>query len=320
MQKIKLLVADSDLIQPWYVPYWQESFDYEPFDPDKQYDRNHSVVLVDKRYDRYRYNQIKALGYRVVCPYIMDSYVEDLSEINDQDLLLRPRDGIMIQESISWTYWNYNQPRAPQTPGRFFLLLINQLRPHRKNLLEAVEPFLADSLYSCVARNILLPNDVYVPIAGRPGTANDRYYVPRWYAETCFSLVSETLGHANRVRGNLLYISEKAYKPIAHCHPFVIQGTKGTLEYLRGQGFETFSHLIDESYDQEPELDQRLKMITQVVTDLYQEFQRTGTVFQDTRTKQILEHNRNLFFNQDHMREMFRKQLAEPIMEFAESQ
>jgi hypothetical protein len=319
MQKIKLLVADSGLTQPWYVPYWQESFDYEPFDFDMSYDTANCVVLIDKRYDRDRYNRIKAQGFRVVCPYIMDSYVEDLSEIKNQDLILRPRDGIMIQESISWTHWNYNAPREPQTPDRFFLLLINQLRPHRKNLLEAVESFLADSLYSCVVQGRLLPDDVYVPIPGRPGTANDRYYVPRWYGETCFSLVSETLGHADRIRGNLLYISEKAFKPIAHVHPFVIQGTRGTLEYLRGLGFETFSHVIDESYDQDPDLGNRLQMITQVVTDLYREFKSTGTVFQDARTQQILEHNRNLFFNQDHMREMFRKQIAEPIIEFYES-
>jgi hypothetical protein len=133
-------------------------------------------------------------------------------------------------------------------------------------------------------------------------------------------MVSETLGHSNRVTGDLLYISEKSFKPIAHSHPFVIQGTQGNLQYLQSRGFETFSHVIDESYDQEPLLKNRVKKILEILDSLYQEFKRTGTVFQDAKTKQILEHNYNLFFDPDKVQELFRDQIAHPIMEFIESQ
>jgi len=319
MSKPKLLIEESNLVKPWFAPYWAEFFDYEFFDWTRTYNANDGVALIDDRYDQDKYNQIKSQGLRVVRPYLMDSYVRDPCELQGQDLILRAQDSIWIQESVMWKHLKYNTPRAAVIPHRFFLLLINQLRPHRQQLLQAVDSYLADSLYTCVVKNILLHDDVYVPIAGRPGTANDRYYVPRWYSETCFSLVSETLGHNNRVSDDKLYISEKSFKPIAHCHPFVIQGTQGNLEYLRSRGFETFSHVVDESYDQDPILRNRLQKITSVLENLNREFKHTGTVFQDAKTKQILEHNYNLFFDSNKIRELFRDQIAHPIMEFIES-
>jgi len=319
MSKPKLLIAESTLGEPWLAHHWDEFFDCKIFDWTCNYNTNDGVVLIDDRYDREKYNQIKSQGLQVVRPYLMDSYVQDPCEYPGQDLILRAQDSIWIQESAMWKHLKYNTPRSAAVPRKFFLLLINQLRPHRKTLLEAVDSYLPESLYTCVVRNILLPDDVYVPITGRPGTANDRHYVPRWYSETCFSMVSETLGHSNRVTGDLLYISEKSFKPIAHSHPFVIQGTQGNLQYLRSRGFETFSHVIDESYDQEPLLKNRVKKILEILDSLYQEFKRTGTVFQDARTKQILEHNYNLFFDSNKIRELFRDQIAHPIMEFIES-
>ena len=62
-----------------------------------------------------------------------------------------------------------------------------------------------------------------------------------------------------------------------------------------------------------------MKKILEILDGLYQEFKRTGTVFQDARTKQILEHNYNLFFDSSKIRELFRDQIAQPIMEFIES-
>lgn len=67
-----------------------------------------------------------------------------------------------------------------------------------------------------------------------------------FYTTTNFSLVSETFtGSAVRL------ISEKTYKPILMGHPFLIHGTTGTLEYLKSRGYETFSNIFDESYDNE---------------------------------------------------------------------
>ncbi len=45
------------------------------------------------------------------------------------------------------------------------------------------------------------------------------------------------------------FLSEKTFKPIACCHPFIFAGNKGSLSRLRELGYKTFSPYIDESYD-----------------------------------------------------------------------
>ena len=135
------------------------------------------------------------------------------------------------------------------------------------------------------------------------------------YRDTYFSVVTETVfgesAHSFR--------TEKIVKPLAMGHPWIAVANAGYYRDLRNLGFQTFSHVIDESYDQEPLLKNRMKKILEILDGLYQEFKRTGTVFQDARTKQILEHNYNLFFDSSKIRELFRDQIAQPIMEFIES-
>lgn len=70
------------------------------------------------------------------------------------------------------------------------------------------------------------------------------YESPWIYTESYFTVVSETLFYERGV-----YMSEKTFKPIAHCHPFVIVSKEGTLKYLKELGFKSFDDLWDESYD-----------------------------------------------------------------------
>ena len=46
-----------------------------------------------------------------------------------------------------------------------------------------------------------------------------------------------------------LFLSEKTWKPILAGQMFIIIGQKYTLKRLRDIGFETFGHIVDESYD-----------------------------------------------------------------------
>jgi hypothetical protein len=45
------------------------------------------------------------------------------------------------------------------------------------------------------------------------------------------------------------FITEKTYRPIASLRPFIIVGAWHTLDFLKNIGFKTFSVIIDESYD-----------------------------------------------------------------------
>lgn len=53
------------------------------------------------------------------------------------------------------------------------------------------------------------------------------------------------------------FITEKTYRPIANGRPFVIIGPLRTLTFLKSFGFLTFSSIIDESYDNIKDPEQR---------------------------------------------------------------
>lgn len=318
MQKIKLLIADSNLVKPWLAPLWQEFFDIEMYDPGTVYPPG-SIVVADNRFgEAERYKTIRQHDYQIILPYLNDSDVNDVCRVVNGEFELHARDWIWIQESSQYRWLNYHEPRPPATPDRFFLLLMNLKRANRDQLYAMVDCYLDRCLYSYVERGITLPGDVYVPHPYHGATANDRFYVPDWYAQTCFSLVSESFIKPK------LFISEKIFKPLAYQHPLVVFGTPRSLEYIRSLGFETFGHVIDEKYDTVPNdtpmlAHTRLSHVMMVLEKLHSEFIQTGQVFQDATTKQILAHNHALFFDRTRVRDMFEQQIVRPIQEFVES-
>ena len=64
------------------------------------------------------------------------------------------------------------------------------------------------------------------------------------YNQTYYSAVIETVIH-----NDFAMFSEKEAKPIMARRPFVIMGARHQLRAFRSLGFETFSPVIDESYD-----------------------------------------------------------------------
>lgn len=79
-------------------------------------------------------------------------------------------------------------------------------------------------------------------------THNDHRQVPvNLYQESYCHLVVETLFDADDSGGT--FITEKTYKAIKFGQPFVIIGTKNSLQVLRQQGYRVFDHAIDNSYD-----------------------------------------------------------------------
>ena len=64
------------------------------------------------------------------------------------------------------------------------------------------------------------------------------------YQRSWFSVVTESEMASRPVR-----VTEKVFKPLLNFHPFVVLGNPGSLDILRGLGFETFPELFDETYD-----------------------------------------------------------------------
>jgi hypothetical protein len=76
-------------------------------------------------------------------------------------------------------------------------------------------------------------------------------------------VVSETVFYYKK-----LHLTEKIFKPIVSQRPFILVAAPGNLAYLKSYGFKTFDRWIDESYDNEPDNDKRINMITEELEKL----------------------------------------------------
>lgn len=78
----------------------------------------------------------------------------------------------------------------------------------------------------------------------------DSFYIRRivksLYLDSWITVVSE-VAYGNQ--DNSIFISEKTFKAIAGCHPFILLSSKGSLKALRQLGYKTFHPLINETYD-----------------------------------------------------------------------
>ena len=108
-------------------------------------------------------------------------------------------------------------------------------------------------------------------------------------ADSLLYLVTETVATGRRH-----HITEKTFKPIAMGMPFVIVGTKGSLEYLRSYGFRTFEGIWDESYDM-AEDDVRIERIASLLRSL-DELPTSAKQDLFEQAQEVIEHNWNHFY------------------------
>jgi len=318
--KPKLVVSDlAQASRGYQRELWLSFFDIEVYNPETTYARGTLLAI-----DFTEVDTVAAYvdqGFCVVVDHLWDSAVTDPIDVVDNVLTLRAPDWCWIHEYIYNIYYNNNVPRPPDNPTKFFLMPMNLKRHNRDCLLERMQPFLDSSVWSYVEMGRLLPQDTFVPNPNHAGTLTDRRYMPHWYADTCFSMVSETAVNTAHMGFGLpsghVFVSEKSFKPLSYRHPFIIYGTQNTLSYIKSCGFETFGNIIDESYDSIENEFARLDKITQVVTDLYAEYTAHGTVFQTAQAQAITEHNYNHFWNFDNVKSRFETQIVNPMLEFA---
>lgn len=81
------------------------------------------------------------------------------------------------------------------------------------------------------------------------------------FSQCYFQIVTET-------SFDKLFLSEKIYRPIQNCQPFVLLGPIGALAKLHEYGFRTFSPILDESYDLLTDEEQRFSIIEKEINRL----------------------------------------------------
>jgi len=90
------------------------------------------------------------------------------------------------------------------------------------------------------------------------------------------------------------FISEKTFKPIACCHPFVITGNQYSLKNLKDLGYKTFHPYIDETYDELPTWE-RFPAIIKSISKI-QKLTASEKLEWYKKLEDILNHNREVFY------------------------
>lgn len=194
---------------------------------------------------------------------------------------------INAENMRQWVRGNeiYNKTNKPYK----FLFLNGIYRWHRKYLIERFKKInlLDQSLWSCLDRNMaeihLLDKKYELPVyqsnmnvseLSTMSTLADvkkHMFAGQWgdgqlcaesYIDTYFSLVTETVTESYSFR------TEKIWKPIAIGHPWIAVANAGYYKDIRNLGFKTFEHIIDESFDQIEDTQQRVSRIADIVEDL----------------------------------------------------
>lgn len=109
-----------------------------------------------------------------------------------------------------------------------------------------------------------------------------------YYMDSYFSIVNETNYFTELGEG--IFLSEKVFKPILKCHPFILVSRPYSLSKLRELGYKTFSPYIDETYDTIEDDTERLFAIIEEVKRLSNLNSDELSTFL-TEAKHIVEYN-----------------------------
>lgn len=222
---------------------------------------------------------------------------------------------------------SYPQVFHKQNKPYDFLFLNGRLRPHRKYLIDAFRSrgLLDRALWTNLQSRVdmewssqlqtqkleqirLLPPEYEIDRA-RPnltaaimdaGFAKHQLFNNTWgdaevnpapYIDTYFSMVTETIFDYPYT-----FRTEKIWKPMIMGHPFVTAANPGYYRDLHAAGFQTFGHLIDESFDLIDNPQDRANRIVDTVADIC--YNGAASFLEAARSvckynyQQLREHNR----------------------------
>lgn len=194
-------------------------------------------------------------------------YDKFLPEILDYD------ENLIAAEFIPAIYSKEDKPYK-------FLCLNGRGRRHRADLINKLGSVLDTALwtnldsfngpiqtlppeYEVPRYNSNATTDHYVKFELFNNEWGEIYLHPAPYIDTYFSLVSETVFDIP-----YSFRTEKIWKPIVIGHPWIAVANAGFYRDMRNLGFQTYSHLINESFDSIENGQDRLDRIVDIVKDL----------------------------------------------------
>ena len=172
-----------------------------------------------------------------------------IRSLQNIDIKIFPINSFLVYPRIQGSVIHKTNP----TKEFLFTTYKKRSRPHRNILWKELSkrPGLKDKGHIAFHRQ----GD---PLIGRPPTQHNTHeYHPSMdlYLDSCLEIVPETLYKDG------YFITEKTVKPIATKTPLLMVSTCRYLEYLQSIGFKTFHGIIDESYDKQHRIQDRVKLM-----------------------------------------------------------
>jgi GDP-L-fucose synthase len=95
--------------------------------------------------------------------------------------------------------------------------------------------------------------------------SSTKYTTKEHYTKTLFSIVTEmSFNHSSN------NITEKTFKPIGNCHPFIVIGDHNLHNTLTHYGFELYDDLIDYTFDKVWENELRFNLVLKEIKKIYE--------------------------------------------------
>jgi hypothetical protein len=207
--------------------------------------------------------------------------------------------------ALDW-YRGYNRTflHQPKNISHTFLCLNNIVggkRQHRLALLNELAKrdlvntnlisFPATCPYEGISVKDHIDYDLPLPLTidEFDNHSNNSHQITMWKqaASSLLQVVTETSYY-----GNKNHLTEKTFKPVVLKQPFILASNRGSLEYLRRYGFETFSSVWDESYDLLPDAGR-----TVAIADLLEELEHADWASIQKQCEPIVQHNYDWFYS-----------------------
>lgn len=117
------------------------------------------------------------------------------------------------------------------------------------------------------------------------------------FHDSYISLVNETFVWDRDTNDLKIFPTEKIFKSIIMGHPFIVNAARGFLAHIRSLGYKTFSPLIDESYDDEPDYRKRIHATTRSLKQLISDMQGEQRIEIITQLYEIAAYNRQVLLD-----------------------
>ncbi len=346
-KKFRLVrIGWTDLNSSYLEWVLQKNFDLTVFNINESYNKDSDIIVISRLESFNKDSVLKFLedGFRVIFanlwearPYVLASEYEPYLD-NVLVLLgcknsyhygwtniINVSNWFWYNESLWYTcdknfqYQNYVPNR---TNNKLFFMPIKRSKPFRTKVVERLANVLDSAVWSyverwCDGKHLNTREDNPVAQIGW-----DRQFEPEWYNRTYFSVAVETYYGYTTVEDERsgirsdeccpadLFITEKTYKPIAHQHPFMVLGMKGTLAHIKDLGFETYSHIFDESYDTTDFFEDRLEIVYNNIMNFRKE------KYLDPLTEQKIKHNYDKFYDRAQVLNGINTELITPLLEW----